>query len=168
MFLPDSSSNLPQLRILWSGSICSFGPRDGILNCRVLRNLVIQFRSKHDNFVRVEEDELCADLRAPSLGVTVPVRVPIVRGLIAAAEAARVNEDQKRLGTDWKGFSQSQTCRGCSQLERRNVHSQNPELQPIGSLTGSSSQEPRARSPVMLQRTTSSIEATFIHVPSSR
>ena len=121
MFLPDSSGNLPQLLILRPGSICSFGPRDGVLNRRVLRNLVIQFRSKHDDFVRVEEGELGADLRAPSLGVTAPVRMPIVRGLIATAEAARMNKYQQRLGMDWNGLSQSQISEdlpGRSQLER--------------------------------------------------
>ena len=100
MFLPNSSSNPPQLLVLRPSSICSFGPRDGVLNRRVLGNLVIQFRSTHDDFVRVEEGELRADLRASSLCVAIPLRVPIVRGLVAAAEAARVNEDQQRLGMD--------------------------------------------------------------------
>ena len=86
-----------QFRFIGIRVIGSAGARDRFLHFWVMRNFVVQFQPRHHRFVRVEECELRADLLAPCSCVTTPLPVPVVGGLIAAAQTPWVNENQERL-----------------------------------------------------------------------
>jgi len=113
---PYPSSCAQQFRFNGVSVIGSAGARDSFLNVRVLRNFVVQFQPRHNRFVRIEECELRADLLTPCSRVTTPLPVPVVGGLIAAAQTAWVNENQERFWVmlfHWQSDSCNGSLAGC-------------------------------------------------------
>src|ERR1035441_1286979 len=101
---PDLSRCQQQFRFVSTSVIFSIGARDSLLHLQVLRDFVVQFRARHNHFVGIQKRELRAELLAPCFRIRTPLLVPIMGGLIAAAQTARVNENQERL---WVGVFHS-------------------------------------------------------------
>src|ERR1035437_1009042 len=93
-----------EFRFVSISMIFPIGARDRFLNVRVLRDFVVQFRARHNRFVGIQKRELRAELLAACFRVRPPLPVPIICGLIAAAQTARVNKNQERL---WVGVFHS-------------------------------------------------------------